>query len=482
MLMWCAVLLSTPRTAVQAQLVMAPVTMTHTESATASATTSNVAVPLSATEAAFHLARLDLRLEAEAHVPSDSQRTAQRIMRSAGAEQWITRLSASAVSGLQLDPYGTLQVTAGHDALAQQTIATRLATPGLSVADRAYTYFTAVTAFAAVDAPARLPIAERYLAALDTLGATAALPQFLAHKQLAGIYYLLSRSSDVLRHGLRAVAVLPDVELVDRSAMFFDPQFYSELVGVLSGQPDAPARIATLNAALLAAATPSATVVARDARADGRGKQYQGSLHEMIVVGTRIGTPAQPIEGNCWVNLLAPGAGSGAHTIPVADGTIRILEMGHYNCGQCIAALQPLQRIQDQYPRSQVIYATATEGSWSNRVVEPDEEVPHLVEFYTQKLKIRFPISIWKEPLSPTEDGGRLPKSSGPNFDHYPLAFKPNIYVIDGRGIIRGVFIGVITPAREAQMATLVGLLDHEPVASEPVTPAPRAPGAPTAP
>jgi len=468
----CVVLLSVPLAAAQAPLAVAPVTMTHGSNATTLGS-AGTAVPLSATEAAFHMAQLALRLDVESHAPSDSQ----RVVRSAGAQQWLQQLQTSAVSGIQLDPYGTLQVTAGHDTLAQQTIAARLATPGLSAADRAYTDFTAVTAFASVDVPARLPVAEHYLTALDALGPAAALPQFVAHKQLAGIYYLLGRSSDMLRHGLRAVAVLPDVELVDRSAMFFDPQFYSELVGVLSGQPNAPARIATLNAALLAAATPSAAVVARDAGADGRGKRYQSSLHEMIVVGTRIGTPAQPVEGNFWVNLSAPGSVSGPHTIPVADGTIRILEMGHYNCGQCIAALGPLQRIQDQYPRSQVLYATATEGSWSNRVVEPDEEVPHLVEFYTQKLKIRFPISIWKEPLAPTEDGGRLPKTSGPNFDHYPLAFKPNIYVIDGRGIIRGVFIGVITPAREAQMTALVGLLEHESAA-----PAPRAPGARTAP
>jgi hypothetical protein len=109
-----------------------------------------------------------------------------------------------------------------------------------------------------------------------------------------------------------------------------------------------------------------------------------------------------------------------------------------------------------------VVYATSTQGSWANRIVPPEGELEHLVPFYLQRLKLQFPISIWKSSLAPTESYDHSPETYGPNFRNYPLAFKPNIYVIDGTGKIRRVFIGAMSPERETQLVRLLQSLLHE--------------------
>jgi hypothetical protein len=42
------------------------------------------------------------------------------------------------------------------------------------------------------------------------------------------------------------------------------------------------------------------------------------------------------------------------------------------------------------------------------------------------------------------------------------MSGKPNIYVIDGRGIIRRIFVGAVTRTREAQIGKLVEFLRKE--------------------
>lgn len=426
-------------------------------------------LPLSAQEAAYHVIVQDIRARSSVsflreQYPADSVHAVV----AQAATHWLTQLAGQPVHGLQLDPDGYVNVIANREAVARQQIAGRLATPGLSLLDRAYTYLTAILAFTNGDAEYaaahadRLVTAERYCAALDSLGPGAALQRFRAHRALSGVYYLAGRSNDVLRHGLRAVALISQIEFDDRRAMYWDPQFYSELVDAMASQPHARARIEALNATLTAGTVPAPAVLARDPAYAGMSQQFAGSLRETMIVGTRVGTSAQDVVGNFWVNLTAPKAIAGDHTMSMSDGTIHVLEMGHYTCGQCIEALGTLQRLHDHFQAIRVVYATATEGSWANRLVEPSVEAQQLAVFYTDKLKVTFPISIWNGPLRPTDDGGMLPENSGPNFEHYPMAFKPNIYIIDGRGIIRRVLVGTITRDREVQMARLIAFLMRE--------------------
>jgi hypothetical protein len=437
-----------------AQLMIPQITMSGR-----SATT----VPVSAAEAAYHLAvRQQRNHDAMSFMQKAYPKDSMRTMVVATATQWMTQLRAHPIRGIQLDPSGTVSVGARQDRDAEQQIATRLATPRLSVTDRAYTYLTAVLVFGDADIPARLSTAERYLKSLDSLGESAALQRFLAHRHLAGIYYLLGRAQDVTRHGLQAIPLVGAIEFPDRREMYWKPQFYTELVDAISGQPDAQARIGAMNAALKAATQVSAEMIALDSNFYWTGRDYRSMLDQMIVVGMRIGTRADDVQSNAWVNVAGPGKISGSHTRPMADGRIRILEIGHYSCPQCVTALGALQRIQDRYPGIQVVYATSTEGSWANRIIEPAVEVTRLTEYYTQKLNVTFPIAIWQAALKRTDDGGMLPEGEGPNFANYPMAGKPNIYIVDGKGRIRRVYIEAITREREAQIATVIEFLQKE--------------------
>jgi hypothetical protein len=417
-------------------------------------------VSVSATQAAAYVAMRAARLQAALPLlggvdPKDTLRT----IVTESAMQWRTRLEAKDTRGIQQDFYSRLLLEANHPELAQQQLAARLATPGLSLADKAYTYFAGVVLFANAEYPERLPIAEQYLVALDALGGHVAARQFMAHRQLAGVYYALGRSTDVVRHGTHAITLVSAMEFIDREMMYKDPRFYSEIIDALAAQPNSRAQMSVLNAALENAAVPSAPLIAQDSNFYWKGTGYRAMLQEMENAGMRVGTPAQAIEGNYWVNLPR----SDPFTMSVTDGTIHVLEVGHYSCGPCIAALGTLQRLQDRFPTARMVYATTTEGSWGYRLAEPAEETPHLVEFYTKQLKLRFPISIWQGPLQRNVDGGMTPDpSGGPNFTHYQLVSKPTIYVIDGRGIIRRVFVGGITPDREAQLATLITFLQRE--------------------
>jgi len=96
------------------------------------------------------------------------------------------------------------------------------------------------------------------------------------------------------------------------------------------------------------------------------------------------------------------------------------------------------------------------------RLVEPAEEAAQLTAFYTHTIKVRFPISLWQGKKVPTDDGGMAPANAGPNFANYPIYGTPNIYVIDGKGRIRRIYVEGITPAHEAELATLITFLHKE--------------------
>jgi thiol-disulfide isomerase/thioredoxin len=413
--------------------------------------------PVSAAEAAYFVAAREARLRDAISIqrsayPEDSLHAAVALAASA----WVQRMQGTLVRGLQLDPYGALSVTAGDLTRARQLVAERLATPGLSLDARAYTYLTAIEALVVGTVPARMTAAEEYLGALNALGAPAAYWRHMAHRVLGGAYYLLGRPDDVVRHGTNAIELLPVMPYIHRldTGMSGDAQYYSEVIDALAGRPNGVVRIRTLNTLLSSVWTPPAELVQRDSIFVQLGATARDDAARMVTTAMRIGTTAHDIVGPTWVNL--PG---GPSVLSVRDGRIHVFELGHYSCPPCQQAMVTLQRVQDKFPDIRVVNATATEGTWGYRLVSPDTEVVKLAAYYTEQLKIRFPITIWPGPLRSSEDGGMLPESDGPNFENYPMAGKPNIYVIDGRGIIRRVFVGALTREREAQLVRLIEFL-----------------------
>jgi len=389
------------------------------------------------------------------------------------AKRWIQYLAAQAatsplVTGIQLDGYGTTYVAAGQESQAKTKFEARLRTPGLSVADQAYTYWSAISAFTDYDHPERLPDAEAYMRRLDALaGSRAAYWRFFAHRRIQGTYYALGRGADVARHGELAVACVKDMEFFDRGGwqptMYGEAgkEFYIQLVEALSGQPNGRARLDAVNAALLAGTVPSRELLAFDAQFAWIANGYAEWLKFIQSITARIGTKGPDIQGNFWVNLTAAGVvNAEVRTISVTAGKITLMEMGSDGCPGCMLGLAGMQRLQRRFPQIQTVFATWAMGAIGNRLVDPIEDAKRLAKQFVERNQITdVPISIWVAKKVPTEDDGTVIENLGPNFAAYPMAIKPTYYVIDGNGIIRHIEIGGIDRDKENQMARTLNFL-----------------------
>jgi len=393
----------------------------------------------------------------DAHYPKDSLLT----VTAARAQAWVVALQAVPVQGIQIDPYGVISVMAKHDAFAEQQIAARLATSGLSFADRAFTLQMAVVAFTSADFPERLPIAERYLAQLDAMGNEAALWQFDARQPIVYAYYRLGRSQDVTRIGTRALQVVSAIPFHVRGSRISTMGFnYGAIIDALSGQPNGRATIRTLNEQLLAAAIPSPELVAHDSLFVWEGQQNKRDMQHMVDVAERVGEPGGPIVANYWINR---GATRDSQTVRVTDGKIHVIEIGGFTCPPCVAAVPGLNRLFEKYPAVDFTFLTFTEGVWGNRVIAPKAEAEKLAEHFLQRLHAKIPVGIAFAPRVLTGEGLSIPQIATLTWQagQYPQAGKPTFYILDGKGTIRRVICGYNRDL-EANMASIVEFLQNE--------------------
>jgi hypothetical protein len=403
--------------------------------------TGRSAIPISAAEAAAHAQLKWMELQTKAasyrseHYPIDSMRTAA----ATNGAQWLRHAQRHPIVGMQLDPSGRVGVMAEHEDYAHAQIKARLATPGISLADKGYALRSAVYAFANVYTPERLPIAERYVEQLEHLGNQTCEWQYDAHAWMLWTYYLLGRSTEVVRHGTKALECLAHIPFSNRGIFYrqITEQVYSPTVEALAGQPNGRSRIARLNALLDAAAIPSAAVVAADSDYAYMGTTYQVKAKQIIQANEKLGTPATPLVAHHWLNRSSADTGAFA----VNNGKIRIIEMATVFCAPCVHALQGLERLRKRYPDVEPVMLTFTFGHWGNRLVEPEEEVQKLSAYFIGDQKITFPIGIWAGKKIKDPDGGMVPQES-PSLTDYPTFGKPMLWVVDGKGIIRRVFTG----------------------------------------
>jgi len=432
-------------TAARAQLALPTVRTFSGDSASAHR-------PVSAAEADHHVWIKRANLEdaisfRDAHYPVDSLR---RVV-SATAADWAKNFEAIPLTGLQHDAAARVNIVAGQEAQAEALIAKRLAMPGMRMRDRAFTLDNAVTAFADWYHPEYLPKAEMYLRQLDALGDSAAWWQINARYALQDAYYHLGRSADVARLGIVAVQRLAALPYLLQSVEEIGP-IYIYTVEAVSGRPGARATIDALNAVLRSTYVAPPAVLAIDSTYVHIGESRKSWFEDLIQIAAHIGTQGAPLLSNYWVNR--PTADSAV--VPVNDGKIRLVEVLSYGCDGCLFALHGIQRIQDRFPdRVQGIATTFTFGYWANRLVSPEEEAQKLGDYFTNQLKVTFPIAIWKWAKVQHEDGGyRMASNAGsegfeyedcwrtPNGISYPLYAKPTTYVLDGKGWIRRIFIG----------------------------------------
>jgi hypothetical protein len=400
--------------------------------------------PVAPLGAKYHIGMKQEQLEAmvsfrATHYPIDSMR---KVVEATGS-QWVTRLQepalADMMTDLQHDPAGGVGVSAAQEAYAHAQIAARLATPGLRMQDRAHTLRIAVRIFADKDYPERLPIAERYLRQLDAMGDTAAAWRIGARGSLVAAYYHLGRSADVVRLGTQVLHLGRKVPYVDGNTAMW---MYYKVVDALSGEPDAPKKIAELTALLRSTyRPPPREAIALDSGFIKAGKWEYMSMEEMIQRAAKLGTPMAPLLSNYWVNRPTTDSA----VIPVNDGKIRLIEVFSYGCDGCVQAMFGLQRIQDRFPHAvQAIGTTFTLGFWANRLITPDDEAKRLHDYFATQLKLTFPVAIWKWKKIRKPNGGEEGEGvwDTPNGINYPLIVKPTVYVVDGKGRLRRIFFG----------------------------------------
>jgi len=371
----------------------------------------------------------------------------------ARARVWMTTLHNNPRYGLQLDASGKVAVRAQQEDVAEHDIATRLATPGLTLADRAFTLQMAVEAFTSTDFPARLPIAERYVAQLDALGADGAYWQYRARSVLLNTYYLLGRTSDAVRIGLQLVhlvSVLPFPYRGGPGSNIYDKEgdlVYGMILDAVGAHPNGAATIRALNAELLAATTPPASLVAFDSTFFWNGEDWKGKMQLRVKTTNQIGQQGAPLSASYWVNRgvtrdTSREARQRTQSIAVNDGTIRVIEVGNIGCGPCIAAIPAMERLHHQFPDVEFNFLTWTSGFWGNRVVEPVEEAEKLTAHLVTTLHVTYPIGVVFAPHVPQADGSSPTRLLLPTFDQYPEIGTPTIYLVDGHGVVRKIISG----------------------------------------
>jgi hypothetical protein len=415
--------------------------------------------------------------EAAINITFEAQRSASKVMRitqayypkdsllaldAERARVWVATLPMATIAGMQLDPHGEIASTAKEDALAMRQIAARLSSPSLSVGDRAYTLYMAVRAFATADFPNRLAIAERYATELDALGDEAAIWKYRAREPLIYAYYRLGRSADVARHGARALAVVGDIPYVYRD-VFYNPGStftYGTTADALSGQLNGRATLRALNERLIQWAIAPQELLAQDSMYIWVAKSWKESMSHLIAMSERIGEAGTPLVANYWVNR---GATRDSQSVAVNDGKIRVLEVGSFSCGSCMAAVSGLERLHHRYPGVEFNFMTGTVGSWGNRMIEPRLEAERLAEHFLKEKQITFPIGIALNPRVPTDDDGAELRVTMPTWrrDNYPQISKPTFYILDGTGTIRRVIAGYDRNL-EQSIASIIEFLQKE--------------------
>jgi len=371
------------------------------------------------------------------------------------AKDWAASLESSPVKGIQLDPMGVLYVAAGREGAAKQQFAARLATPDLSLPDRAYTLVLAIGAFGAKGTDtARMRIALDYMRMLDGLPASTGFEQFSGHQALADAYYLAGNNAAVITQLSKAMSFVPDIPYNRRRFDLGAPgsigQSFVSFADVLSGQPRGRVVIDSLGKWLMEYAKVPADILAKDTKDSlgfKLGRENTGALTSVIQMTSHFGRPAPMVTANYWWNTTTPtdtsDAAPGARVKSFGDGVIRITEYGHYGCTGCLLALPKLERMRKAAPPGVEMWyvSDGNGGVWGNTPCTPEEEAQHLKHYYLERKQYGMPIALFLGNRRDDPDGGSGQEGS-PTFAAYPIQGFPWFVVTDGKGVVRHISFG----------------------------------------
>jgi len=366
--------------------------------------------------------------------PKDSIRAAA----AATVRQWLRTLKTADVKGLQLDPYGALEVMAGDDTAAQRTFAERLAIPGLTRTDSAFTLGTAVQAFAYGNIPARLPMAEAYMTRLDALphgpsSTGVSLWQFTAHHTLSRASLFAGNTQAAITHATRAIELIPTLFFGSRGVFYEDPRglgMYLTLADLLMAAQDSVA-LHRIEQQIVAGTVPSDSAVAADSTFAFDGHRYASVFLRWKALAAMLGQPAPAIHGTSWLNA----ADTNGHVMQLEPGVVHLVGLGKQDAA--LSILPAFARLAAQFPRGfQSVFLLHTKGTWGREFVTPTQETASLRQFFSQRHPTTVPVAIWAGEKRSTPDGGMLPIPS-PTMDAFHTPTLPLIAVVDQHGKIR---------------------------------------------
>jgi hypothetical protein len=229
--------------------------------------------------------------------------------------------------------------------------------------------------------------------------------------------------------------------------IFFNPQSerYGILIAVLSHTANGAAKIEAFNANLRGALSAMPDSVALDYEFANAERESSQGVTLLINAHALIGQSAKPITSNYWINT----ADTTPHDLPLRDGKIRLIEFGSTSCWPCVQMYSGLQRIYDLLEhRVEPVIVTGTGSRWGNRVLPSAELAGKYKAWFLDERKISYPIALYKSPYQPAEYGDDVGEYN-PNYSEgepgkhaYIFLGKPTVYLVDGAGIIRRVFVG----------------------------------------
>jgi len=341
-----------------------------------------------------------------------------------------------------------LQVYLKRDAEAEANIAAWLATPGVTRADTALAWRTAVqffltTYYGARQSPARMDLSRRYLARLETMPLAVGGGDLVAARlTMMDAFINLGQADSAVSIGLRAYATVPHLPTFEqRAAISSGGDVLFRLCQAIVGRPNGLARVDSLLNALRQNLVVPPALAAQDTALVRFSQMMQGPFAETETRVRMIGHPSPAIVATHWFNQTPPtttsSAAPNARELTLNDGTIRIIGFGWFGCPACAATMAKLQDDQRLLPKGvKLMYYEWTLGNWGSDLVEPEEEVGHIKHYWIERKHYTFPITIWAGPKDSTPGGGLLPRES-PTRAALHITAGPTFLVIDGHGIIR---------------------------------------------
>jgi len=288
---------------------------------------------------------------------------------------------------------------------------------------RGWTLYQIVSIASAAPRP-NVPLAEKYLAELETLGSAAAEHRLLAHTELARAARVMDSIPLWQREVDAALKASNDLKGDQRKVYAYaSADMYDSRAWLKARLNDGAGALAELDAGLNALS--------------GLRPRVAGVLEGEKSWFTPLGHAAPPIQAALWANT-----GPAGNKRPVTGKPSMIVFANAAVGGGAYSGYAILRRLVAKYGAQgfDVTLVTRTGGYFRSKLVAPDTELVKNREYFIDYLKLPFALAVWKTPLSKRDDG-QVMVSAAPNEQAYqpprPDDGPFSGFIIDAKGNVR---------------------------------------------